>query len=361
MIKILGSLLLLISFFISLDIFLPTDFYAYRHWEKFDVHIFLPGSFIPNKTVEGYEFTDRYKSRDKQEKKNAKKIYTTWKTDDLGFRNDKSKSTLFESEVIYVGDSNFVGSSFDQDEIVSEMHMSQTKIKAYTVAYNLKYVLTLIENTDSHNIKHLVFQAKPSYFDGIEKKNIPFYINKECEISAILYPDLITKSNYNLLDFYKSKFYYRPFSKFIRSKFGIYNFPENFNHISNDNPKPSNASKYCNEFNIDQDVKIHYDSYDYDNYHLQLGSERDKSIFFKNIMLHLNDYLGKKNIKFTMLLLTDMNTSDEFKKTVSSLNLNSKFVYISNDLMPNGDIWQAGDSHWKIEAARNFVNIVTNK
>jgi len=78
-------------------------------------------------------------------------------------------------------------------------------------------------------------------------------------------------------------------------------------------------------------------------------------------MLYLHKYFGDKNIKFTMLLLTDHNTDEVFKMTTKELNLNGKFIYDSNDLMINGDIWQAGDSHWKVEAARNFINIIKNQ
>ena len=354
----ISILFLLLTIF---DIFVPIKFYAFRHWEKFYMPTLLPGSFIPNMHVEGYEFTDRYKSKNYSERIASRKIYTKWKTDDLGFRNDKSKSTIFDSEVIYVGDSNFVGSSFDQEEILSEMHMSQTKIKSYVVAYNLRYILTLIEKSDYHNIKHIVMQSKSSYFNGTFHNLIPFYINNECEISVIHYPHLIKKSNFNLLDFYKSNFANRPFSKFIRSKLGIYNLPENFDKKIENDLKCSDEFKAFNNFNKVQDIKIKYDLIDYNKYHIILQSETEQSLYFKNIMLYLNSYFSERNIKFTMLLLTDENTSEDFKITMALLNSNGKFVYDSNDLEQNGDIWQMGDSHWEVEAARNFVNIILNK
>jgi hypothetical protein len=357
--NILISFFLLLLSITILDIFLPIDFYAYRHWEKFYSPILLPGPFIPNKTTEGYEYTDRYLSRSNYERKAAKRIYTRWQTDDLGFRNDKLKSTIYNSEVIFVGDSNFVGSSFDQEEIVSELFMSQANNKAYTVAYNLRYILTLIENNKLHNIKHLVLESKPSYFNGEYKELTPFYINTKCEIFAIHYPHLINMSNFKLFDFYQYNYKNRPFSKFIRSKLGIYNFPESFKakNLETLNKKNNN----CNNLDEIQDITIKYDQIDYDKNHIKLESIADKNLFFKNLMLYLHKYFGDKNIKFTMLLLTDHNTDEVFKMTTKELNLNGKFIYDSNDLMINGDIWQAGDSHWKVEAARNFINIIKNQ
>ncbi len=357
--NILISIFLLLLSITVLDIFLPIDYYAYRHWEKFYSPFMLPGPFIPNKTTEGYEYLDRYLSRSKYERKAAKRIYTKWQTDDLGFRNDKLKSTINNSKVIFVGDSNFVGSSFDQEEIVSELFMSQTNDKAYTVAYNLKYILTLIENNKLHNIKHIVLESKPSYFNGVYKEITPFYINTKCEIFAIHYPHLIYMSNFKLFDFYKYNFKNRPFSKFIRSKLGIYNFPENYKPNNLDTLNKKNKS--CNNLDKIQDISIKYDRIDYDKNHITLESNDDKNLYFKNIMLYLNKYLEDRNIKFTMLLLTDHNTDEVFKITVKELNSNGKFVYDSNDLMMNGDIWQAGDSHWKVEAARNFINIIKNQ
>ena len=357
--NILISIFFLLFSITVLDIFLPIDYYAYRHWEKFYSPILLPGPFIPNKTTEGYEYTDRYQSSSKYERQAAKKIYTKWQTDDLGFRNDKLKSTIYNSKVIFVGDSNFVGSSFDQEEIVSELFMSQTNKKAYTVAYNLKYILTLIENNKLHNIKHIVFESKPSYFNGTYKEITPFYINTKCKIFAIHYPYLINMSNFKLFDFYKNNYKNRPFSKFIRSKLGIYNFPES--HKPKNPDTLNNKNKSCNNLDEIQDIKIKYDLIDYEKNHITLESNAEKNLYFKNIMLYLHKYLGDKNIKFTMLLLTDHNTDDEFKVSIKELNSNGKFIYDSSDLMLNGDIWQLGDSHWKVEAARNFINILKNQ
>lgn len=361
MINILLKLFLLISTLTILDVFLPIDYYAFRHWEKFYRPTLHPGSFIPNKHFEGYEFLDRYKSRSKAERSAANKIYTKWITDDLGFRNDKSKSTINNSEVIFVGDSNFVGSSFDQEEIVSEVYMSQAKSKAYTIGYNLRYILTLIENNNSHNIKHLVIESKPSYFSGEYMELVPFYINKECKIFAIHYPHLSTQSNFNLLDYYLNNFKNRPFSKFIRSNLGIYNFPENSYQDNKINSEVVDNQYICNQFNNHHDITIKNDLDDYLKNHIILKSNEDKSMYFQNIMLYLKNYLNSKNIKLTFLLLTHQGDLDDFKDTINQLNKNDKFIYDSSDLIINGDIWQLGDSHWKVEAARNFINILINQ
>jgi hypothetical protein len=166
-------------------------------------------------------------------------------------------------------------------------------------------------------------------------------------------------SNFKLFDFYQYNYKNRPFSKFIRSKLGIYNFPESFKakNLETLNKKNNN----CNNLDEIQDITIKYDQIDYDKNHIKLESIADKNLFFKNLMLYLHKYFGDKNIKFTMLLLTDHNTDEVFKMTTKELNLNGKFIYDSNDLMINGDIWQAGDSHWKVEAARNFINIIKNQ
>ena len=359
--KIFLNLFSLILFFIILDVFLPIDIYAFRHWEKFYKSDLIPGPFIPNKFVEGYEYKDRYLSNNKEQRQEARnKQYTKWITDELGFRNNNVKSNLYNSDVIFVGDSNFVGSSFDQHEIVSELYMSQTNYKAYTIAYNLRYLLTFIESSSNHNIKHVVLEGRPNTFNGIYSELLPFYIDSQCRLNLIYYPNIIDESTYDTYEFYKYKYKNRPFSKYIRSKLGIYNFPLHSDKKKAIPVHKNNDKKSC----VKPSNNVVKKDYSFDEYYknkINLISDVEKNLFFKKIMLYLEKYFKHKDIKFTMLLLTDHNTDDEFKVAVKELNSNGKFIYDSNDLMMNGDIWQVGDSHWKVEAARNFINILKNQ
>ena len=100
---------------------LPPDQFTFRAWEAIKVNLFgesLPGPFYPNIRCTFLEAGDS----DKKKIKNRKNL---WVTDVYGHRNERLPEQGQAYGVI-VGDSNIVGSSLDQKDLLSEFLTKRT-------------------------------------------------------------------------------------------------------------------------------------------------------------------------------------------------------------------------------------------
>jgi hypothetical protein len=117
---LLLALPLLAMAFLEALIF-PRDQFTFRAWEAIKVNFFsesLPGPFYPNTRHTFWEAGDS----DKKKIKNRKNL---WVTDGYGHRNERLPR---QGEVygVLVGDSNIVGSSLDQKDLLSERLTKRT-------------------------------------------------------------------------------------------------------------------------------------------------------------------------------------------------------------------------------------------
>ena len=110
-------------YFVELYV-LPINFFTFRLYEALKVEKILPGSFYPNMKVSMVETGDLGHHTKYAVKKNVE-----WETDRYGYR--KKDTGVNRYQVVIVGDSNVVGSSLNQPDMISEVLERRLKISAY--------------------------------------------------------------------------------------------------------------------------------------------------------------------------------------------------------------------------------------
>jgi len=143
--------------------FFPRDQFTYRIWESISVNMFgdvFPGPFYPLKDVTLNETTD-------QNRYGPKTIRNRWATDIYGQRNVRIPKSDEEYGLI-IGDSNIIGSSLNQNEMLSESLKRKTGILWVNLGY--EYVEPWRHPiTKNHPPKAIIYQLKRGSFVLLNK------------------------------------------------------------------------------------------------------------------------------------------------------------------------------------------------
>lgn len=113
--KVLSLFLIVPLLIVLIDIFSPFNAFTFRQWEalRFNNISLTYGYFYPLQTITMYEVGDLGRHTPYEVKK-----LTTWKTDELGYRNDQY---VYSPDVLLIGDSFFAGASLTQDSTVGDL------------------------------------------------------------------------------------------------------------------------------------------------------------------------------------------------------------------------------------------------
>jgi hypothetical protein len=118
--------------FFALDAFvLPVNTFTFREWEA----VTFSGSndpnyaFYPNMTITQKEYGDKYRYSTYIQPRT-----TTWVVDSLGYRNREAYDTGKHYCFVTIGDSNTIGSSFDQHEMLAELLERKSGCRSYNAA-----------------------------------------------------------------------------------------------------------------------------------------------------------------------------------------------------------------------------------
>lgn len=335
-------LLILFSLIIFLlEAFLDIDLLTYRQWEARSSYIPNGPQFIPNKISERYEFLDRYRLENFKNQNKIKK--SIWITDEYGTRNDPSKTSLSSAKLFFIGDSNYIGSSFTQNEIISEVFTNQYNISSYVYPYDLVQFFNLINKMNF--IKYINVQSK--WGDWMQSPSSPltlnsFRIDNDCNLSLIDKKKLV---EYNYINYLKSRINKKPLYQYIRSSLKIYNFP-----------KKELISKNNNYINCKKKLPDHeiFDS--------NLPDISDKSLniklsigqavsYFYLANQYIYKYTNDKNINYSYLLMPETNLPSDFYIAANILNNQGIKVFIFNKEIGES-FWQLYDSHWKSSSVK---------
>lgn len=121
-----------IVLFLALDAFvLPVNSFTFRQWEAvtFNGGNNPDHAFYPNMTITQKEYGDVYRYGTYVQPRT-----TTWFVDALGYRNRQAYDTTQHYCFVTIGDSNTIGSSFDQHEILSELLAKKAGCRTYNAA-----------------------------------------------------------------------------------------------------------------------------------------------------------------------------------------------------------------------------------
>ncbi len=149
-------------------VLLPINYFTHRNWESLYVKSNIPhyGPFFPNRTVTSVEQGDLAFNTNQAVLKNV-----VWKTDALGFRNEKLE---INPDITVVGDSFIVGTSMTQNDIFSEQLENQynDSIRVYNLAPStFSQWVELLETKAITKPKILIFSCiettTPEVFDTL--------------------------------------------------------------------------------------------------------------------------------------------------------------------------------------------------
>lgn len=154
---------------------LPLDRFTFRFWEAVLVHTvhLLPGPFYPNQDV------DKFSAGDK-ERKGPRDKFVRFHSDEFGQRNPNSSDDNYH--IVFVGDSNIVGSHVDEPHTMRAVLERYCNCKVYTYGGGLPYnILTFLEDERFRKKPPaiVIFEFRPADF---EQGGLPVY--EPCETSA---------------------------------------------------------------------------------------------------------------------------------------------------------------------------------
>lgn len=166
--KLICFILIPISILWIVEIFcLPINYFSHRNWEAMLLQSKIPiyGPCFPNVDIQSVEQGDlAYRTEFAIDKK------VIWKTDKLGFRNEKVMS---EPDVLVIGDSFIAGSSLSQEQTFTDelSKVFQGKFKIYNFApSSFSYWVRLMDQGTIKKPKYVIF--------SIVERNIPeLYVN----------------------------------------------------------------------------------------------------------------------------------------------------------------------------------------
>lgn len=324
MIKFIKKILLIISPFLVLAIIeasLPINFFTFRPWEAL-LYKSSEFPFYPNIEIQMQSAGDLTRNIKKNE---------NWKTDKLGYRNNKF---IKKPDIIIVGDSFIAGSSITQDSIIANqiMNLSNGQFSVYSIAPgSFDFFIRLLNQGVIKKPKILIFSRVERYIPNIVVHSKKNNIN----------------TNFNVVTLLKDKISRRYFTKFLLSK--IYN--KNINHEFDKSCSKMfflNGDKdYLEDNYVSKVIKSlkYYDAYCKDNNmkFLFLPMPDKESVYY--------DFIPIKRQNENLLEI------DSILQVNNIYSLNTLEIYNNYRRSSSSLLYHLDDSHWNA----NAINIVSKE
>lgn len=184
---------------------LPIDFFTFRIWEAVTqlYHQSAKGPFYPNMIIHKAEGADRLGFWDPAPKE------VVWYTDKYGFRNRPRNPEPEYYDIVLVGDSNIVGSYFDQKDTIAEVLARKCACNTYSYAVVTKPQFFSDPKFKVAPPRAVVVEARPGELyagdveDQFSVKPLPAYQDPYIPVALGVLYDRFMKAN--MLQFMRSR------------------------------------------------------------------------------------------------------------------------------------------------------------
>lgn len=168
--RVVVFFLIIFSVLFISEIIVSDQFGTFRSWEHlgtFNTPYLFSGPFYPNQRIIRDEYGDLlHHTKDQIKKENIE-----WRTDSLGYRNDKF---LTNPDAVFIGYSNIVGSASSQENIISNRFDKLTGYATINIApCDFHKFVNYIELGVIDKPKFLIYGAGEGYIPSFESIKFP--------------------------------------------------------------------------------------------------------------------------------------------------------------------------------------------
>jgi hypothetical protein len=178
-----------------IEALLPPTSFTHRHWEAMSFQPSMPSKtfWYPNTVSEMQAMGDLSHHT-------KKSILKTefWKTDKLGFRND---AFVKEADILFIGDSFFVGTSLNQNEMVT----SKVKLKLDNSVKIYNMAPSSFSEFDRYYKKGVLKKPKLIIYSIVERGMPEAYIPYESQNKSVIKEGLTELLEFGNINMYLSK------------------------------------------------------------------------------------------------------------------------------------------------------------